>query len=104
MIEEAAAFLQEIVSKLVDHPGEVFAEGRRDERGICLTLRAAQSDMGQVIGRQGANIGALRTILRCYGAARDTSINVILAEPENDRRTFERRSSQYDEIKNDIRI
>ena len=62
--------LDYLVRELVDDPDAVRVEQVDDDRGVLLTLRVAQDDMGKVIGRNGSVAKALRTLLKVT-AARD---------------------------------
>jgi len=53
----------EIVQALVDQPDQVSATEIEGENTTVLELKVAKSDMGMVIGKQGRNAQALRTIL-----------------------------------------
>ena len=52
-----------IVKALVDQPDQVSISEIEGEHTTVLELRVAKSDMGKVIGRQGRNAAAIRTIL-----------------------------------------
>ena len=52
-----------IVKALVNQPDQVSVTEVLGENTTVLELRVAKSDMGQVIGRQGRNAQAIRTIL-----------------------------------------
>ena len=53
----------EIVRALVDQPEHVLVNEVEGDHTNVLELRVAKSDMGKVIGKQGRNAQALRTIL-----------------------------------------
>ena len=56
---------------LVSHPDEVAVERFEEDDGtIVLELEVAEDDAGQVIGRGGRTINALRTLVRA-SAVRD---------------------------------
>ncbi len=55
--------ITEIVQALVDQPEKVSIAEIAGENTNVLELRVAKSDMGKVIGRQGRNAQAIRTIL-----------------------------------------
>ena len=55
--------IKEIVKALVDQPELVSVSEIVGENTNVLELRVAKSDMGKVIGKQGRNAQALRTIL-----------------------------------------
>lgn len=60
---EVTASLIRLVQGLVDHPDQVRVriDERQDE--TIFVLRVAETDVGQVIGRQGRTARALRTLL-----------------------------------------
>ena len=56
---------------IVSHPDEVSVERFEEDDGtIVLELEVAEEDAGQVIGRGGRTINALRTLVRA-SAVRD---------------------------------
>jgi predicted RNA-binding protein YlqC (UPF0109 family) len=64
--------LQQIVQAMVDYPerveiAEISSEGAETK---ILEVVTHPSDIGKVIGRQGSNAIALRTILKAIGGAR----------------------------------
>jgi predicted RNA-binding protein YlqC (UPF0109 family) len=59
--------LDYLVRELVDDPDAVRVEQVDDDRGVLLTLRVAQDDMGQVIGRGGPTARALRIVMKAAG-------------------------------------
>ncbi len=62
-------FIKFIAKQLVDNPDKVIVEeATPDEHTIALTLKVDKSDMGKVIGKQGRNVNAMRTLLIAVGA------------------------------------
>jgi hypothetical protein len=59
--------LDYLVRELVDDPDAVRVEQVDDDRGVLLTLRVAQDDMGQGIGRGGRTARALRIVMKAAG-------------------------------------
>ena len=55
--------ITEIVKALVDQPDQVFVTEIEGGHTVVLELKVAKSDMGMVIGKQGRNAQAVRTIL-----------------------------------------
>ena len=71
--------IKEIVKALVDHPNQVWVSEIEGEHTTVLELRVAKSDMGKVIGKQGRNAQALRTILSAtYGKTRKRYVLEII--------------------------
>ena len=66
---EAAADVRILIEKIakwmVDAPDEVFVEQFDD--GV-IELEVAENDVGKIIGRQGRNVKALRTLLNAAAA------------------------------------
>lgn len=56
--------IEKIAKWIVDAPGEVFVDYLD---GDVLELEVAENDVGKVIGRQGRNVRALRTLLSAAG-------------------------------------
>ncbi len=75
-------FVETVVKALVDNPDKVSTERTVDERGVLITLNLDPSDMGYVIGKQGQNAKAIRTLLRLVGARNDARVTLKINEPE----------------------
>jgi predicted RNA-binding protein YlqC (UPF0109 family) len=63
-VEELVA---SIARRLVDNPDEVRVERSERDGAVVISLHVAKDDLGQVIGRQGRVIRALRTLVRASG-------------------------------------
>lgn len=59
--------LEYLAREIVDEPDSVEVTETADDRGVLLTLRVAQHDMGKVIGRGGRTARALRTVVKAAG-------------------------------------
>jgi len=55
--------ISDIVKALVDQPDQVSVNEVEGGHTVILELSVAKSDMGKVIGKQGRNAQAIRTIL-----------------------------------------
>lgn len=84
-MEEDKVFVETVVKYLVAHPEDVRVDRTIDERGVLLTLNINQADMGQIIGRKGQTVGAVRTLLRVVGAKHNARVNLKIYEPEGAR-------------------
>jgi predicted RNA-binding protein YlqC (UPF0109 family) len=77
------ADLERLVRLMVDEPDEVDvvevppADG---EEATLFELWAAPDDLGQVIGRQGRTVRALRTLLDARAALQDTASELEICE------------------------
>ncbi len=87
-------FLEFVVKSLVDHPDEVKVDRTVDEMGVLLTLHINPQDMGYVIGRQGQNARAIRTLLRIVGARNNARVNMKIEEPAGSQKSYSRGGSQ----------
>jgi len=79
-------FVEYVVKQIVSNPDAVKVERKIDEMGVLITLDVDPSDMGMVIGREGATAKALRTLLRIIGAKNNARVNLKINEPEGSER------------------
>ncbi|HEX6329759.1 MAG TPA: KH domain-containing protein [Actinomycetota bacterium] len=56
--------LEYVAREIVDDPDAVEVTETEDDRGVLLTLRVAQDDMGKVIGRGGRTARSIRTVMK----------------------------------------
>ena len=52
----------------MDHPEEVSVESFEEDDALVLELHVGDDDTGQVIGRSGRTVNALRLVMRACGA------------------------------------
>jgi len=76
-VEELLLFL---AKSLVDDQDSVSVEPAEEEDAVVLELRVAEDDVGQVIGRRGRTISALRTVMRAAGASQDQRVLIDLVD------------------------
>ena len=57
-----------IVQAMVDHPEQIEISEVEGDRISIIELKVAKADMGKVIGKQGRNASAIRTILGAASA------------------------------------
>ncbi len=57
-----------IAQAMVDNPAEVSVYEIKSNQAAVLELKVAKSDLGKVIGKQGRNAQAMRTILSAVSA------------------------------------
>ena len=69
-------FVRYILEELCDDKDSISLEASEDDLGVLITIQVAESDMGKLIGKQGQNIGALRTLVRVMGARTEQRVNL----------------------------
>ena len=76
MLKELVEYL---AKNLVENPDAVSVEAIEDEKMTTLRLKVAQSDLGRVIGREGRNARAMRTLLRAIAgkSGRRTNLEIV---------------------------
>ncbi len=72
--------LEFLAKSLVDDQDAVSVVEAGEEEALVLELSVAEDDTGQVIGRRGRTISALRTIMRAVGASQDQRVLVDLVD------------------------
>jgi len=75
-------FLEYVVKSLVDHKEDVEITRKVDEMGVLLSLKVHPDDMGQIIGKGGATVRAIRSLVRLVGAKNHARVNLKIEEPE----------------------
>ncbi len=60
--------IQYIAQTMVDNPGEVSISVIEGDQTTVLELKVAKNDLGKIIGKQGRNAQAIRTILSAVSA------------------------------------
>lgn len=81
-MEQEKEYLLSIIKPFVTHPEDVNVEATTDELGVLLRVRVNQEDMGRLIGKQGANANAIRTLVRQLGFTSNKRISIKIDEPE----------------------
>lgn len=61
-------FLEFVTRHLVDHPDRIRVELEERTDRLVLRLNVDQADLGKVIGKQGRNAQALRTLVTAIAA------------------------------------
>ncbi len=77
MLKELVEYL---AKNLVDAPDGVSVEAIEDEKMTRLRLKVAQADLGRVIGKQGRNARAMRTLLRAIAAKSGRRMSLEILE------------------------
>jgi predicted RNA-binding protein YlqC (UPF0109 family) len=61
---DVRGLIEKIAKWMVDAPDEVYVDHLDDD---VIELEVAEGDVGKIIGRQGRNVRALRTLLSAAG-------------------------------------
>jgi predicted RNA-binding protein YlqC (UPF0109 family) len=60
--------VNQMAQSLVDNPDDVLVSEIEGNQTTVLELKVAKSDLGKIIGKQGRNAQAMRTILSAVSA------------------------------------
>ena len=74
------AFLEYVVKGLVDRPDAVTITPVEREGSTVYELRLHPTDIGKIIGKQGATIHAIRSLLQVGSAKKGQRCSVELVE------------------------
>ncbi len=72
--------IQRIAESLVDKPEHVYVSENLSGRTTIYELRVSKPDLGKVIGKQGRNADAIRTILTAVGGKTRTRVLLDVVE------------------------
>jgi predicted RNA-binding protein YlqC (UPF0109 family) len=72
-------FLEHIIKHLVGHPDNISIETSEKDDKLVFNIRVHENDLGQVIGKKGRTVYALRTLLSAVAAkeGKRTIIEII---------------------------
>lgn len=95
-MESDQIYLENLIKGIVEFPDQVRTERSTDDMGVLISLSVDPSDMGKIIGKQGVNAQAIRTIMRAFGSKQRSRINIKILEPENSVREYNRNHYEKD--------
>ena len=73
--------IEYIAKSLVEQPeGIVVSEEQAEDGSILVKLAAAQADMGRIIGKQGRNAKAMRTLLNAKATRENCRASLQIME------------------------
>jgi len=82
MEDTTKGVLELVLKALVEHPDKVKVVRKVDEMGVLFSVQLGEGDAGLVIGRQGKNIQAIRTIISAIGMKNKERVHIKLEVPE----------------------
>src|SRR3954471_20673951 len=88
------AFLAYVVKNLVDRPDAVSITPVQENNLTIFEVRVHPTDMGKIIGRQGATINAIRALLLVGSAKRGLRCALEVIEEGGERRERPERSER----------
>ena len=68
--------VETIAKALVDAPDQVQVTQEENDKGILVTLRVAEADIGKVIGKQGRVANAIRSGVKAAGIRKGVHVMV----------------------------
>jgi hypothetical protein len=68
--------VETIAKALVDAPDQVVVTEQVSEKGVLLTLKVAETDIGKVIGKQGKVANAIRSVVKAAGIRKGVHVMV----------------------------
>lgn len=76
------ALAQQIVERLVDNPKDVIVKEERQKAVTKITIEVNPNNVGQVIGKSGKTISALRILFTAISVKENKRlVDVIIIEP-----------------------
>jgi predicted RNA-binding protein YlqC (UPF0109 family) len=69
-----------MICAMVDYPSDVTIQTEAGNDGATFTIRAHAEDVGKIIGAQGRNARALRTLVSAIGRKQQRRFNVVIDE------------------------
>lgn len=80
--EKLRVYLADVLKGLCSHPDDVEVIVSQDEMGVLYTVKIHEEDRGSVIGKEGANAKAVKTLLRSIGFRMDVRASLKFDIPE----------------------
>lgn len=96
-------FVEYIIKSLVNNPDDVRVTRSVDEMGVLLSVKLNPQDVGQIIGRGGSVIKAIRALTRIVGLKNRARINLKIEEPEGARAQRGSKTSNVEEVLEDLK-
>lgn len=76
------AYLEFVVKGLVSHPDDVRISPVARDGGTMFELHLHLDDVGKIIGKQGATIGAIRSLLQAGSARKGIRCSLEIVEDQ----------------------
>ena len=80
-MEKDQEYIEQLVKPLCDHPDDVKTERRVDARGVFVILKVNKEDVPYLIGRQGFNAIAIKSMIRMWGKKNNETLSLRIEQP-----------------------
>lgn len=74
-------FVEYILKEILKFPDDVRVKRTVDDIGVLIEVQVNKADMATLIGVQGQNVNAVRTLLRIVGSKNNARCNLKVVEP-----------------------
>jgi len=71
-----------LLSRIVDHPGDLVVDESVTNDKTMLTIHANQEDLGKIIGKSGRIIRSIRDLIKLMAAKQGVYVDVVIAEEQ----------------------
>jgi predicted RNA-binding protein YlqC (UPF0109 family) len=79
-MEQVKDLVLKIAQLLVDHPDEVSVNVIEGESSVMFELTVSKGDFGKIVGKQGRNADAIRTILNAIAGKTRKRLKLEIVE------------------------
>lgn len=78
---DALEFVRYLVEQICEKTGNISVDQIEDDRGVLISVRVHEDDMGKLIGKNGQTVSAIRLLVKAMGARNGHKINLKVLEP-----------------------
>jgi predicted RNA-binding protein YlqC (UPF0109 family) len=75
-------FIEYLLKQIVTNPDAITVTEEKEGDAFVYKIRAAQEDMGIIIGREGRNINSLRNVAKAKAIKDNIFVKIILEETD----------------------
>jgi predicted RNA-binding protein YlqC (UPF0109 family) len=75
-------YIYNVISPLLNDVEKLRIEKTTDEMGVLISIQCTKNDMGKVIGKEGNNAKAIRTLANAFGMKNKQKVSIKILEPE----------------------
>lgn len=78
MAEHRDQLLTSFLLALVDHPDELHVNVLRHSAGVIYDVKAADADLGRILGKKGATVNSMRSLMASVCGKFGESVRIIV--------------------------